>query len=87
MKVQRRIATKKDLATKLELFRRDNMKRHNMTTARNKMKEEIMNATRVRQAQVDHDRLYSSQVHGTGLDSARAAKLNELSKFISQYKR
>ena len=81
-----RIATRKDIADRLELLRRDNVKRHNMVTERNDLKTKRYNAQRVRQSQIEYDQLMGSASRGTGLDKGRAERMHHLSKLISQYK-
>jgi hypothetical protein len=81
-----RIATRKDIADRLELLRRDNVKRHNMVTERNDLKTKRYNAQRVRQSQIEYDQLMGSASRGTGLDKSRAERMQHLSKLIGQYK-
>ena len=81
-----KIATRKQIADRLELLRRDNVKRHNMVTARDKLKEEKYNAQTVRQSQIEYDQLLGAASRGTGLDTARAQRKDNLAKLISSYK-
>jgi hypothetical protein len=81
-----RIATRKDIAERLELLRRDNVKRHNMVTERNDLKTRRYNAQRMRQSQIEYDQLMGSASRGTGLDKSRAERMQHLSKLIGQYK-
>ena len=81
-----RIATRKQIAERLELLRRDNVKRHNMVTERNDLKTKRYNAQRVRQSQIEYDQLMGSASRGTGLDKSRAERMQHLSKLIGQYK-
>ena len=81
-----RVATRKDIADRLELLRRDNVKRHNMVTERNDLKTKRYNAQRVRQSQIEYDQLMGSASRGTGLDKSRAERMQHLSKLIGQYK-
>ena len=81
-----RIATRKDIANKLELLRRDNVKKHTMVTERNDLKTKRYNAQRVRQSQIEYDQLMGSASRGTGLDKSRAERMQHLSKLIGQYK-
>ena len=86
MAPQHRVATRKELADRLELLRRDNVKRHNMVTERNDLKTKRYNAQKVRQSQIQYDQLLGSASRGTGLDKNRAERMQELSKLIGQYK-
>ncbi len=81
-----RIATRKELADRLELLRRDNVKRHNMVTERTKLKTERYNAQKVRQSQLEYDQLLGSASRGTGLDKSRAERMQHLAKLIGSYK-
>ena len=81
-----RIATRKVIADRLELLRRDNVKRHNMITERNDLKDKRRNAQAVRQSQIEYDQLMGSVSRGTGLDKSRAERMQHLSKLIGQYK-
>ena len=80
------VATRKQIADRLELLRRDNVKRHNMVTERNDLKDKRRNAQAVRQSQIEYDQLMSSASRGTGLDKSRAERMQHLSKLIGQYK-
>jgi len=86
MAPQHRVATRKELALRLEILRRDNLKRHNMVTERNDLKTKRYNAQRVRQSQIEYDQLMGSASRGTGLDKSRAERMQHLSKLIGQYK-
>ena len=81
-----RIATRKDIADRLELLRRDNVKRHNMVTEKNKLKTDRYNAQRVRQSQIEYDQLMGSASRGSALDKARAERMQHLAKLIGSYK-
>ena len=81
-----RIATRKEIADRLELLRRDNVKRHNMVTERNDLKTKRYNAQRVRQAQIEHDVLLGAASRGVGLDKSRSARKDNLANLISSYK-
>ena len=81
-----RVIVRKELADRLELLRRDNVKRHNMVTERNKLKTARYNAQKVRQSQIEYDQLLGSASRGTGLDKLRGERMQDLAKLISQYK-
>ena len=86
MAPQHRVATRKELADRLQILRRDNVKRHNMVTERNDLKTKRYNAQKVRQSQIEYDQLLGSASRGTGLDKSRAERMQHLSKLIGQYK-
>ena len=81
-----RIAVRKEIQDRLELLRRDNVKRHNMVTERNKLKTDRYNAQKVRQSQIEYDQLLGSASRGTGLDKSRGERMQHLAKLIGQYK-
>ena len=81
-----RIATRKDIAERLELLRRDNVKRHNMVTERNDLKDKRRNAQVARGSQIEYDQLMGSVSRGTGLDKSRAERMQHLAKLIGSYK-
>ena len=81
-----RVQVRKQLADRLELLRRDNVKRHVMVTEKNKLKTDRYNAQKVRQSQIEYDQLMGSASRGTGLDKLRAERMQHLSKLIGQYK-
>ena len=79
----RRPATRKQLAEKLEALRRDNVKRHNQTTARDELRAARIAKQNQRQAQIEHDRLLGSMASGLPVDKLRAERLEKLAKSIS----
>ena len=86
MAPKNRVAVRKNIADRLELLRRDNVKRHNMVTERNNLKDKRYNAQKVRQSQIEYDQLLGSASRGTGLAQNRAERMHHLSKLIGQYK-
>ena len=81
-----RVATRKQIADRLELLRRDNVTRHNRVVAKKNLKDQQYNAQKVRQAQIEHDQLMGSASRGSVLDKARGERMQHLSKLIGQYK-
>jgi hypothetical protein len=79
----RRPATRKELAEKLEVLRRDNVKRHNQTTARDELRAARLAKQNQRQAQIEHDRLLGAMASGLPVDRLRAERLEKLAKLIS----
>ena len=78
----RRPATRKELAEKLEALRRDNVKRHNQTTARDELRAARVAKQNQRQAQIEHDRLLGAMASGLPVDKLRAERLEKLAKLI-----
>ena len=76
----RRPATRKQLADKLEVLRRDNVKRHNQTTARDELRVARVAKQNQRQAQIEHDRLLGAMTSGLPVDKLRAERLEKLAK-------
>ena len=77
-------ATRKQIADQMERLRRDNVKHHQMVTARDDLKTARVAEQRQREAQMEHDRLLGSRASGRPLDNKRAERLEELaSKLIN----
>ena len=77
-------ATRKQLADKLEALRRDNVKRHNQTTARDELRAKRVAKQNQRQAQIEHDRLLGAMASGLPVDKIRTQRLEALAKLISK---
>ena len=86
MATANRVATRKEIADRLELLRRDNVTRHNRVVAKKNLRDQQYNAQKVRQAQIEHDQLMGSASRGTGLDKARGERMQHLAKLIGSYK-
>ena len=80
----RRPATRKELAEKLEALRRDNVKRHQQTTARDELRAARLAKQNQRPAQIEHDRLLGAMASGLPVDRLRAERLEKLAKLISK---
>ena len=78
-----RSATRKAIATRMELMRRDNVKEHKRVVDKSQLKEQRVNAQRQREAQIGHDQLLGSMSSGRPLDKIRAARLEELANLIA----
>ena len=78
----RRPTTRKQLADKLEALRRDNVKRHNQTTARDELRAARVAKQNQGQAQIEHDRLLGAMTSGLPVDKLRAERLEKLAKLI-----
>ena len=83
---QRGIVTRKQAATRMDLIRRENVKRHNDFAARTKLKNDQVMAQRVATMQMELDRLHASQVHGNGLDAIRVNRMSALKQVIGSVK-
>ena len=76
-------ATRKQIADHMERLRRDNVKHHQMVTARDELKTARVAKQRQREAQMEHDRLLGSMSSGRGVDRIRAERLSKLAEIIS----
>ena len=83
---QRGIVTRKRAADRMDLIRRENVKRHNDFAARTKLKNDQVMAQRVQTMQMELDRLHASQIHGSGLDAVRINRMNALKQVLGSYK-
>jgi hypothetical protein len=83
---KRGIVTRKYAAQRMDLIRRENVKRHNEFAARRALKDSQIQAQRVRTMQMELDRLHESAVHGNGLDEVRLNRMNALKNVIGSYK-
>ena len=79
----RKAATRKQIADHLERLRRDNVKHHQMVTARDELKAARVAKQRQREAQMEHDRLLGSMTSGRGVDRIRAERLEKLAEIIA----
>ena len=75
-------ATRKQIADHMERLRRDNVKHHQMVTARDDLKTARVAKQRQREAQMEHDRLLGSMTSGRGVDKIRAERLEKLAQLI-----
>ena len=83
---QRGIVTRKQAAARMDLIRRENVKRHNEFAAKTALKASQVQAQRVATMQMELDRLHAAQVHGSGLDAIRINRMNALKQVIGNYK-
>ena len=81
-----KIVTRKRAADRLNLIRRENVKRHNDYTARLKLKSDQVNAQKVATMQMELDRFHEAAVRGSGLDVVRINRMNALKEIIGKYK-
>ena len=83
---KRGIVTRKQAAARMDLIRRENVKRHNEFAAKTALKASQVQAQRVATMQMELDRLHAAQVHGSGLDAVRINRMNALKQVIGNYK-
>ena len=81
---KRGIQVRKNLAEKLALLRRGNVKRHNDYAARTKLKDEQVRAQQVATMQMELDRLHEASIHGNGLDAIRINRMNALKGVLNK---
>ena len=83
---QRGIVTRKQAAARMDLIRRENVKRHNEFAAKTALKASQVQAQRVATMQMELDRLHAAAIHGSGLDAVRINRMNSLKEIIGRYK-
>ena len=82
----RGVVTRKHAADRMNLIRRENVKRHNEFAARTKLKNDRVQAQRVATMQMELDRLHGASVRGNGLDALRINRMNALKQMIGPIK-
>ena len=80
----RGIVTRKRAADQLTKIRRENVKRHNESAARTKLREDQVRAQRVASMQLELDRMHAAAIRGTGLDNVRINRMNVLKELIGK---
>ena len=81
---KRGIQVRKNLAEKLVLLRRGNVKRHNDYAARTNLREQQVRAQQVATMQMELDRLHEASIHGNGLDQIRINRMNTLKGVLNK---
>ena len=84
--MKQKIQTRKHIAERLDLIRRENVKRHNDFAARIKLKEDRIRKQKVNTMQMELDRLHEASIRGSGLDAVRLNRMNSLKEIINKYK-
>lgn len=84
--MKQKIQTRKRIAERLDLIRRENVKRHNDFAARIKLKEDRIRKQKVNTMQMELDRLHEASIRGSGLDAVRLNRMNSLKEIINKYK-
>ena len=80
----RGIMTRKRAAERMDLIRRENVKRHTELAARRDLQMRHIAAQRVATMQM-HDRLLAASVHGSGLDAARHNRMAALKQVLMSF--
>ena len=78
----RGVHTLKSTSHRMDLIRRDNVKRHAVNTARLKLREDTLRHQRVSTMQRELDNLHESSIRGSGLDTVRLNRMHTLKKLI-----
>ena len=73
---------RKEALLRAETIRRQNVQRHAKSAGLNKLRNDILRASNVRQMQLEHDRLKEASLRHNGLDRAGLQRMNELQKFV-----
>ena len=81
----RGIMTRKRAAERMDLIRRENVKRHTELAARRDLQMRHIAAQRVATMQMEHDRLLAASVHGSGLDAARHNRMAALKQVLLSF--
>ena len=83
---RRGIVTSKQAAARMDLIRRENVKRHDEFAARTQLKNNQVTAQRVPTMQMELDRLHEGAIRGSGLDAVRINRMGVLKEIIGRYK-
>ena len=73
---------RKEALIRAETIRRQNVQRHAKSAGINKLRNDILRASNVRQMQLEHDRLQEASLRHNGLDRPGLNRLNELQTFV-----
>ena len=73
---------RKEVLLRAETIRRQNVQRHAKSAGLNKLRNDILRASNVRQMQLEHDRLKEASLRHNGLDRPGLQRMNELQKFV-----
>jgi hypothetical protein len=80
------IVSSKAAQVRMELIRKENVKRHNDVAAKRTLRDSQIRAQRVRTMQAELDRLHASVIHGNGLDAVRFNRMNTLKEVLGSNK-
>ena len=73
---------KKEALLRSETIRKQNLQRHAKSAGINKLRNDILRASNVRQMQMERDRLLEASLRPRGLNSAGLERMNELETFL-----
>ena len=73
---------RKEALLRAETIRRQNVQRHAKSAGLNKLRNDLLRASNVRQMQLEHDRLKEASLRHNGLDRPGLQRMNELQKFV-----
>ena len=73
---------RKEAFLRAETIRRQNVQRHAKSAGLNKLRNDILRASNVRQMQLERDRLKEASLRHNGLDRPGLQRMNELQKFV-----
>ena len=73
---------RKEALLRAETIRRQNVQRHAKSAGINKLRNDMLRASNVRQMQMEHDRLQEASLRHNGLDRPGLSRLNELQTFV-----
>ena len=73
---------RKEALIRAETIRRQNVQRHAKSAGFNKLRNDLLRASNVRQMQLEHDRLKEASLRHNGLDRPGLQRMNELQKFV-----
>ena len=73
---------RKEALIRAETIRKQNVQRHAKSAGINKLRNDILRASNLRQMQMEHDRLKEASLRHNGLDVPGLARLNELETFV-----
>ena len=67
---------RKEALIRAETIRRQNVQRHAKSAGFNKLRNDLLRASNVRQMQLEHDRLKEASLRHNGLDRAGLQRMN-----------
>jgi len=72
----------KEALLRSETIRRQNLQRHAKSAGINKLRNDILRASNVRQMQMERDRLLAASIRPQGLSKDGLERMNELQTFL-----
>ena len=77
-----KFATKKDVAERFEVIRRQNVERHKYAKSTHKLRDEIRRHAANRNAQLEHDRLAHAAIRPGNLTREATERMKVLKRFV-----